>query len=135
MSQAATSAEKGGLVGLLGKAEPWLCRLQQKRPRLRNRAFQRVSRALLEARKHLRGSWKGWGLHIGAKRDLASPKCFEHIGVETRKMFSSFVCLKERVESDGKAQLGQRWGHWWCGRPSLGNGSLSLLLFSLLFLT
>lgn len=102
------------------------------RPRLRNQAFQQVSRALLEAKKHLRGSWKGWGLHIGAKRDLAGPKCFVHIGVETRKMFSFIVCLRERVGSNGKAQSAQWWGHRWCGRPSLGNGRLSLLL---LFLT
>lgn len=79
------------------------------RPRLRNQAFQQVSRALLEAKKHLRGSWKGWGLHIGAKRDLAGPKCFVHIGVETRKMFSFIVCLRERVGSNGKAQSAQWW--------------------------
>lgn len=123
MSQVAASAERGALVGAAGKSGTMTLSAGCSRggPGWRNQAFQWVPWALLEARKHLRGSRKRWGLHIEAKRDLAGPKCFVHSGVETRKIFSSFVCLRERVGNDVNAQLPQWWGHWWWGRPKSGH--------------
>lgn len=50
-----------------------------------------------------------------------------------KKIFSSFVYLRERVGRGGNAQSAQRWWHWLGGNLRLGTGNLSLLLFSVLF--
>lgn len=47
---------------------------------------------------------EGSGADTDTKRDLASPKCFVLSGVETGKIFFSFVCLKERMGSERNTQ-------------------------------
>lgn len=98
-----------------------VCRLQQKRPRLKKSSFSMGPLGSVRGQETFTRVPEEVGAAHWGQKGLGWPQMFCAQWSRDKKNISSFVCLRERVGNDVTAQLPQWWGHWWWGRPKSGH--------------